>query len=193
MGRKAPHTSHSTQHRHRRAHAPRLRARRRRLRRLGWDYPGSTLLEVRILRSEGGFARDAEGGAGQVVVYDDVTGSFRDTGLRNGTRYCYTVFARELGAADDRRWSRRGRRGRRRVGALERAPAPAAGAECRRDGAVRRSLSRHLGARAARLRPQDDARRAGARRARALARRSPRLRRARQPPRRPRPIPTPPT
>jgi hypothetical protein len=101
LAREAPHTSHSTQH------ITDVHTRRVYSRAgdgsvaLGWDYPGSTLLQVRILRSEGGFARDAEGGAGQVVVYDDVTGSFRDTGLRNGARYAYTVFAREAGAAAD--------------------------------------------------------------------------------------------
>ena len=71
---------------------------------IGWDYPGSTLLEVRILRSDRGFAVAAVGlpeaggdgasAAGQTVVYDDVTGSFRDRGLRNGCSYFYTVFAR---------------------------------------------------------------------------------------------------
>ena len=71
---------------------------------VGWDYPGSTLLEVRILRSERGPARSpdvgevGEGLAGQVVVYDDVTGSFRDTGLRNGHGYYYTIYARHPGA-----------------------------------------------------------------------------------------------
>ncbi len=64
---------------------------------LAWDYPGSTLLEVRILRSQGSFAASADDGAGQVVVYDDVSGSFRDAGLRNGAGYSYTVFAREPG------------------------------------------------------------------------------------------------
>ncbi|HZL65610.1 MAG TPA: hypothetical protein VFD50_11800 [Thermoleophilia bacterium] len=105
MGRKAPHTSHSTQH------LTDVRTRRVYARAgdgcvtFGWDYPGSTLLQVRILRSERGFARDAEAGgdrgveegAGQVVVFDDVTGSFRDAGLRNGTDYSYTVFARQIG------------------------------------------------------------------------------------------------
>ena len=68
---------------------------------IGWDYPGSTLLEVRILRSEHGFSPAAGGGAtsaaGQTVVYRDVTGSFRDCGLRNGRSYYYTVFARHPG------------------------------------------------------------------------------------------------
>ena len=75
---------------------------------IGWDYPGSTLLEVRILRSEHGFAPaagddapEAGGGAasaaGQTAVYHDVTGSFRDAGLQNGRPYYYTVFARHPG------------------------------------------------------------------------------------------------
>jgi uncharacterized membrane protein YuzA (DUF378 family) len=82
---------------------------------LGWDYPGSTLLEVRILRSDRGFAPaacdgapEAGGGAGaaagQTVVYHDVSGSFRDAGLQNGCRYYYTVFARHPGGE----WARWG-------------------------------------------------------------------------------------
>ncbi|MEI6726021.1 MAG: hypothetical protein WCN81_07350, partial [Actinomycetes bacterium] len=107
MGRKARQSSHSTQH------LTDVRTRRVYARAgdgsatFGWDYPGSTLLQVRILRSERGFARDAEaggerrveGGAGQVVVYDDVTGSFRDTALENGAGYFYTMFAREIESA----------------------------------------------------------------------------------------------
>ena len=80
---------------------------------IGWDYPGSTLLEVCILRSEHGLAPAAPGGAleagggaaaaaGQTVVYHDVTGSFRDAGLHNGRPYYYTVFARHPG----REWAR---------------------------------------------------------------------------------------
>ena len=66
---------------------------------LGWDYPGRTLLEVRVLRSEQAFAGTADDGAaeGQQVVYQDVTGSFRDTGLRSDRPYFYTVFARQPG------------------------------------------------------------------------------------------------
>ena len=65
---------------------------------LGWDYPGRTLLEVRILRSEQRFAATADADAeGQQVVYQDVTGSFRDTGLRPDRPYFYTVFARHPG------------------------------------------------------------------------------------------------
>ena len=109
MARKAPHTSHSTQH------LTDVRTRRVYARAgdgsatFGWDYPGSTLLQVRILRSEQGFAQEAEAGgargaeegAGPVVVYDDVTGSFRDAALENGAEYFYTMFARETGAAGE--------------------------------------------------------------------------------------------
>jgi len=77
---------------------------------IAWDYPGSTLLDVRILRSDSRFApnadddaREAGGGAaaaaGQTTVYHDVTGSFRDAGLHNGRPYYYTVFARHPGGA----------------------------------------------------------------------------------------------
>jgi hypothetical protein len=66
---------------------------------LGWDYPGRTLLEVRILRSEQRLAATADDGAaeGQQVVYQDVTGAFRDAGLRSDRPYFYTVFARQAG------------------------------------------------------------------------------------------------
>jgi hypothetical protein len=68
---------------------------------IAWDYPGSTLLEVRILRSTAGHALsagdEARDGSGQALVYHDVTGSFRDEGLQNGTTYRYTVFARHPG------------------------------------------------------------------------------------------------
>ena len=64
---------------------------------IAWDYPGRTLLEVRILRSGEGFASGPEPTAGQLVVYEDVTGSFRDPRpVRDDARY-YTVFAREPG------------------------------------------------------------------------------------------------
>ena len=86
---------------------------------IGWDYPGGTLLQVRILRSEAGFATGADdaGAVGepgadesaatsvasaasrQTVVYDDVTGSFRDSGLSNGRDYFYTLFARQPSSA----------------------------------------------------------------------------------------------
>ena len=108
MRRKAAGHDHSTQHltdvRTRRVYASSGHG----CAALGWDYPGSTLLEVRILRSDRGFASaaydgapEAGGGAaaaaGQTVVYHDVSGSFRDAGLQNGRRYYYTVFARHPG------------------------------------------------------------------------------------------------
>jgi hypothetical protein len=66
---------------------------------IAWDYPGRTLLEVRILRSNEHPAGTAEDGPdrGQEIVYQDVTGSFRDTGLRTDAAYFYTVFARQAG------------------------------------------------------------------------------------------------
>ncbi len=66
---------------------------------IAWDYPGRTLLEVRILRSNGGPAASADGGEGQALVYQDVTGSFHDTGLPVGQPHFYTVFARHPGDA----------------------------------------------------------------------------------------------
>jgi hypothetical protein len=72
---------------------------------IAWDYPGRTLLEVRILRSNESVAETADDGPdrGQELVYQDVTGSFRDTCLRSGSPYFYTVFAREPGG-DWVRW-----------------------------------------------------------------------------------------
>jgi hypothetical protein len=66
---------------------------------IAWDYPGRTLLEVRILRSGERAAETADDGPdrGQVLVYQDVTGSFRDTFARADAPYFYTVFAREPG------------------------------------------------------------------------------------------------
>ena len=68
---------------------------------IAWDYPGRTLLEVRILRSPEGPAASADDGRdqGQELVYQDVTGSFRDTGLPPDQEYIYTVFARHPGDA----------------------------------------------------------------------------------------------
>jgi hypothetical protein len=68
---------------------------------IAWDYPGRTLLEVRILRSSEGPAASSDDGRdeGQELVYQDVTGSFRDAGLPPGASYCYTVFARHPGDA----------------------------------------------------------------------------------------------
>jgi hypothetical protein len=66
---------------------------------IAWDYPGRTLLEVRILRSSVRPARTADDGPGQdqELVYHDVTGSFRDTGLPSARVCIYTVFARHPG------------------------------------------------------------------------------------------------
>jgi hypothetical protein len=66
---------------------------------IAWDYPGRTLLEVRILRSTEGAAASAEDGLeeAQELVYQDVTGSFRDGGLSEDQPYFYTVFARHPG------------------------------------------------------------------------------------------------
>jgi hypothetical protein len=66
---------------------------------IAWDYPGRTLLEVRILRSLEGPAESADAGLGlaQEPVYEGVTGSFRDTDLLPNQAYYYTVFARHPG------------------------------------------------------------------------------------------------
>ena len=66
---------------------------------IAWDYPGSTLLEVRILRSLQGFAETPDDGPGaeQELVYRDVTGSFRDTCPDAALPSFYTVFARHPG------------------------------------------------------------------------------------------------
>lgn len=66
---------------------------------IAWDYPGRTLLEVRILRSTEGPAESADDapGRGQELVYEDVTGSFRDACLLPDQPYFYTVFARRPG------------------------------------------------------------------------------------------------
>jgi hypothetical protein len=79
----------------------------------GWDYPGSTLLRVRILRAAApgaavapGTAADAPGAAfaptpepGPAdqwqVIYDGDTGSFRDRDVSAGSLWRYAVFARD--------------------------------------------------------------------------------------------------
>ncbi len=68
---------------------------------IAWDYPGRTLLEVRILRSCARPARSADDGPGegQDLVYEAATGSFRDSGLASDRAYFYTVFARHPGGA----------------------------------------------------------------------------------------------
>jgi hypothetical protein len=75
-----------------------------------WDYPGSTLLQVRILRSETGFAAGpddaARPGGGQRLVYEGDAGSFRDLDVTARTVYRYTVFARAEGG-EWTPWARR--------------------------------------------------------------------------------------
>ena len=70
-----------------------------------WDYPGSTLLRVRILRSGSRHAAgpdDAQRpGLDQLLVYDGDAGSFRDTDVTPRASYHYTVFAR----AEDGPWT----------------------------------------------------------------------------------------
>ena len=75
-----------------------------------WDYPGSTLLEVRIVRSDRGFAKTALDPAkptGQHIAYEGDAGSFRDTDVADGTLYFYTVFARHPGEMEWTMWARR--------------------------------------------------------------------------------------
>jgi hypothetical protein len=66
-----------------------------------WDYPGSTLLRVRILRSGSAHAAGPDDarrpGLDQLLVYDGDTGSFRDTDVKPRATYHYTVFARAEG------------------------------------------------------------------------------------------------
>ena len=71
---------------------------------VAWDYPGRTLLEVRILRSieRPAVSADEDPEDGQELVYQDVTGSFRDVGLAPTRTYYYTLFARHPGE----RWVR---------------------------------------------------------------------------------------
>ena len=75
----------------------------------GWDYPGATLLEVRVVRSTEAFASDSDDPArpvGQRIVFQGVAGSFRDTDVVDGERYFYTVFARR---PEDLEWTPWGR------------------------------------------------------------------------------------
>ena len=65
----------------------------------GWDYPGSTLLRVRILRAPanedyGAPPVDPPDESDWRVAYDADTGSFRDRELPVGSRWRYAVFAR---------------------------------------------------------------------------------------------------
>jgi len=73
---------------------------------IAWDYPGRTLLEVCILRSSAGPAEATDDGpeTDQELVYQDVTGSFRDCDLEADLPYFYTVFARHPGGE----WARWG-------------------------------------------------------------------------------------
>ncbi len=66
---------------------------------IAWDYPGRTLLEVRILRSSERPAASADDGPdeGQELVYEGVTGSYRDAGQTADRACFYTVFARHPG------------------------------------------------------------------------------------------------
>ena len=76
----------------------------------GWDYPGATLLEVRVVRSTEAFASDSDDPArpvGQRIVFQGTAGSFRDADVVDGERYFYTVFARR---SDDLEWTLWGRR-----------------------------------------------------------------------------------
>jgi hypothetical protein len=73
----------------------------------GWDYPGSTLLRVRIVRAPAAGRPpvtpppvtpppvEPPAGGDWLVVYDGDTGSFRDRGLPEGGRWRYAVFARD--------------------------------------------------------------------------------------------------
>jgi len=65
-----------------------------------WDYPGSTLLRVRILRAAVAPAAgppdpEPAGASPWRPVYDGDTGSFRDSGLPAGNAWRYAVFARD--------------------------------------------------------------------------------------------------
>ena len=85
---------------------------------VAWDYPGATLLRVRILRSRRAFATgpdDAGRPGGEIMlVYDGESGSYHDLDVSPRTTYRYTVFAR----ADGGEWTlwarRRVRTARRR-------------------------------------------------------------------------------
>ncbi len=79
-----------------------------------WDYPGSTLLRVRIQRSSERFAEGPDQGAeldkrteGQRIVYEGETGSFRDTDVVPGTTCFYTVWARPEDGGDWTLWARK--------------------------------------------------------------------------------------
>lgn len=76
---------------------------------LGWDYPGATLLEVRIVRSEREFAREPDDPAravSQHIAYQGSAGSYRDTAVQAGETYYYTIFARHPGQLEWLLWER---------------------------------------------------------------------------------------
>ena len=65
---------------------------------LAWDYPGATLVRVRILRSRKGYAAgpdDTGPGREQRTIYDGDTGRCVDEDVRQGSTYYCTVFARQ--------------------------------------------------------------------------------------------------
>ena len=73
---------------------------------IAWDYPGRTVLEIRILRSPLGPATVADPGptdTDQEIVYEGVSGSYRDLTPRPSGGLHYTVFARHPGG-DWIRW-----------------------------------------------------------------------------------------
>lgn len=84
---------------------------------LAWDYPGSTLLRVRIQRSPNGFAEYPDQGEladkradDQVIVYEGTAGSYRDRAVRAGESYYYSLWARRDAVPDEPWTSWGGRR-----------------------------------------------------------------------------------
>jgi hypothetical protein len=75
----------------------------------GWDYPGATLLEVRIVRSPNAFAKQPDDPArpvGQHIAYQGTAGSYRDADVTTGGRYYYTIYARHPGELDWTLWEK---------------------------------------------------------------------------------------
>ncbi len=109
-----------------------------------WDYPGNTLLEVKILRSAGAAVPPADGMAqGQVEIYRGTNGSFRDTDVRNEHTYLYTVYARHLGEQEWTRWAEY----EQRTGAVPPLGAGARPGAEQRPGAGRRPSAKQSGER----------------------------------------------